>query len=676
MLCVGFLFSGCKENKKEEVKTKPIISGIVLENMDTTANPADDFYQYACGGWIKNHPLPAEYARYGSFDQLDEATDKQLKKLITDVAAQNNANGTIAQKIGDIYNCGMDTVTIEKQGNAPIQPILKKIANIKSINELTDVLIEMHLNGYYPFFNFFGYASPENSSMTIAWLQQSGLGLGEKDYYLDTKNPKIKDGYMAMMQQLFAFSGYEELSGKQGLALSQEVWKVESAIAKIYIDKNELRDPIKTKNVMLLDNAQKLIPTLDLQKYTKAMVPAGVKEVNVVMPVYFQHLNQLLKTQNINTIKAYLAWNVICDAAPYLSDNFVNEHFNFYGKIFSGKEVNKERWKRVIGIVSGLLAEPVGQLYVQQYFPAEAKQKMLHLVDNLKAALSDRIMQNSWMTQATKDKAKEKLEGIVVKIGYPDKWRDYSKLEIKRDGYYTNILRAVRFENEYNLAKIGKPVDPTEWQMSPQTVNAYYEPSTNEICFPAAILQPPFFDMNADDAVNYGAIGVVIGHEMTHGFDDQGRIYDKFGNVNDWWTEEDSKNFKERAQVLVDYFNQIEVLPGLKADGKFTLGENIADNGGVNVSFAALQRAKAEGNIVEELDGFTADQRFFIAYATVWGNNIRNAEIEKRTKSDPHSLGEWRVNGTLPHIDAFIKAFNVKEGDGMYLAPEKRARIW
>jgi putative endopeptidase len=354
----------------------------------------------------------------------------------------------------------------------------------------------------------------------------------------------------------------------------------------------------------------------------------------------------------------------------------VDAQFDFYGKTLSGKTQNKERWQRVVATISGLLGEPVGQLYVKQYFPPEAKEQMIHLVKNLKAALGDRIAQNSWMTEETKKKAQEKLNAIIVKVGYPDQWRDYSQLTIDQSGYMKNILAIMKFENNYQLSMIGQPVDPNRWQMSPQTVNAYYEPTTNEICFPAAILQPPFFDLNADMAANYGAIGVVIGHEMTHGFDDQGRKYDKMGNVNDWWTEEDSKNFQSRTQVLVDYFNAIEVLPGIFADGKFTLGENIADNGGLNTSFDALQRAKAEGGIAETMDGFTADQRFFLAYAAVWANNITDAEIDRRVKTDPHSLGKWRVNGTLPHIDAFVKAFNIKEGDKMYIAPEKRARIW
>ena len=371
-----------------------------------------------------------------------------------------------------------------------------------------------------------------------------------------------------------------------------------------------------------------------------------------------------------------MAAKVIGSAAPYLSQQFVDANFNFYGKVLSGTQELKPRWKRVVGTVDGCLGEAVGQLYVEKYFPAAAKDRMLKLVGNLQIALGERIKDANWMSDSTKMRAQEKLDAIIVKIGYPDKWRDYSKLEIKKDSYYANVLRARRFENEYQMSKIGKPVDPTEWQMTPQTVNAYYNPTTNEICFPAGILQPPFFDMNADDAVNYGAIGVVIGHEMTHGFDDQGRNYDKMGNLSNWWTEEDGKNFEARAQVLVDYFNKIEVAPGLFANGQFTLGENIADNGGLNISFQALQKAKAEGGIQDVMDGFTADQRFFLAYANVWANNIRDEEIVRRTTEDPHSLGKYRVNATLPHIDGFIEAFNIQPGDKMYVAPEERAHIW
>jgi putative endopeptidase len=371
-----------------------------------------------------------------------------------------------------------------------------------------------------------------------------------------------------------------------------------------------------------------------------------------------------------------LAWNVINNAANYLSDTFVNEKFEFYGKLLSGKEALQPRWKRVVNTVDDVLGEAVGQMYVEKYFPKEAKEKMLNLVDNLKYALADRIKANTWMTDTTKEKAIEKLNAFHVKIGYPDKWRDYSSLNIEKDNFYANILRSSKFEIAYQLAKIDKPVDKTLWLMTPQTVNAYYNPTTNEICFPAAILQPPFFDMNADDAANYGAIGVVIGHEMTHGFDDKGRQYDKDGNLNDWWKTEDADIFSKRAQVLVDYFNKIEVFPGVFADGQFTLGENIADNGGLQVSYVALQKAISHNEIAKEMDGFTPQQRFFIAYATVWASNVRDEEIKRRTKEDPHSLGKWRVNGTLPHIQSFTDAFGVKEGDKMYLQPQQRADIW
>jgi len=677
MLIVSFLFSACQNKQKGGDAEKELVSGIVMDNLDTTANPADDFYQFACGGWMKNHPLPAEYSRYGSFDQLGENTEKQLNKLITDIAQQSNDKGSIAQKIGDFYNCGMDTQAINEQGDQPIRPILQKIADVKSNKELTDIIIELHSMGYSPFFGVFGEASPNNSTMTIAWLTQSGLGLGERDYYL-APDAKIKEGYLTMVENLLELSEYGEMTNNAGKekALAAKVWTVESALAKIFIDKNELRDPVKTNNVMPMADAAQLMTVIDLNKYIETIVPSKVDEVNVVLSSYFTSLNKLLATQDINAIKAYLAWSVINEAASYLSDDFVDASFEFYGKVLSGKEENRERWKRVINTVSSLLAEPVGQLYVEQYFPAEAKERMLTMISNLRTALGERISNVTWMSQETKQKALEKLEAVIVKVGYPDKWRDYSGLTIEKDSYYANVLRAVKFESEYQLSKIGKPVDPSEWLMSPQTVNAYYNPTTNEICFPAAILQPPFFDMNADDAVNYGAIGVVIGHEMTHGFDDQGRQYDKTGNVNDWWTEEDSKNFVNQAQVLVNHFNGIEVLPGLFADGQFTLGENIADNGGLNTSFVALQHAKEQGTVQEMMDGFTANQRFFIAYANVWANNIRDEEIARRTKTDPHSLGKWRVNGTLPHIDAFIEAFNIQPGDKMYLAPEKRAKIW
>ena len=674
-MCVCLLANGCKkkdEAQKDEAKKVPV-SGISKDNLDTTANPAEDFYQYACGGWVKNNPLPAAYSRYGSFDQLGESTEKQVHKIIKDVAAKSNKAGSNEQKIADLYNAGMDEKGIEELGVKPIQPLLSKIAAVKERSQLTGIIAELHDYGFTPFFGVGCMASPNDSRMNIAWLMQSGLGLGEREYYL-TPDANIKAGYITMMQKLLAASGYvAEADAKQ---VANNVWGLETDLARIFIDKKVLRDPVATNNVMDPTKVASLFKTFDFNAYLKVTVPNGVDSVNVVLDKYFTGFDKLLKTKDLEVIKAYLACNLLAECAPYMSSQFVNAHFDFYGKTLSGKTQNKERWQRVVATISGLLGEPVGQLYVQQYFPPEAKEKMVHLVSNLKAALGDRIAHTDWMTDGTKARAKEKLETITVKVGYPDKWRDFSGLTIDKSGYLANILRALQFENDFELSQIGKPVDRNRWYMSPQTVNAYYEPTTNEICFPAAILQPPFFDMNADMAANYGAIGVVIGHEMTHGFDDQGRHYDKDGNVNDWWTEEDSKNFKARTQVLVDYFNGIEVLPGKFADGEFTLGENIADNGGLNTSFDALQRAKAEGGIAETMDGFTAEQRFFLAYAAVWANNITDAEIARRIATDPHSLGKWRVNGTLPHVDAFVKAFNIKEGDKMYIAPEKRAKIW
>ena len=676
MICAIFcLISSCKSKQKEEVT---FTSGIDLANLDTTVSPNDDFYQFACGGWMKNNPLKPEYSRFGSFDVLGENNQLQLKEIITETAAQKNEKGSVAQKIGDLYNMGMDSVTIEKQGAEPIQAELQSIANMKDMKELTAVLADMSLNGLNPFLGIFGEADPDNSSMNIAWLWQSGLGIGDRDYYLNADQQNTRDKYVEMMTEMFKISGYGKLVNMEGreVELANAILKLETAMAEKFMDKNTMRDPFKTHNIRTIDQLQNMLPAINVKEYLDAQGLGSLESVNVGQVDYVSALSQILKTTDLNTIKAYLAWQVIDAAAPYLSSDFVDASFNFYGKVLSGKEENKPRWKRVVGTVDGCLGEAVGQLYVEKYFPAAAKERMLKLVDNLKVALGERIQDAKWMGDSTKMRAQEKLDAIIVKIGYPDKWRDYSKLEIKDDSYYANVVRARRFENEYQMSKIGKPVDPTEWQMTPQTVNAYYNPTTNEICFPAGILQPPFFDMNADDAANYGAIGVVIGHEMTHGFDDQGRNYDKMGNLANWWTEEDGVNFTQRAQVLVDYFNKIEVAPGLFANGQFTLGENIADNGGLNISFQALQKAKAEGGIQEEMDGFTANQRFFLAYANVWANNIRDEEIVRRTMEDPHSLGRYRVNATLPHIDGFIEAFNIQPGDKMYVAPEERARIW
>ena len=536
VLCTILCLVGCKS--KQNVEEPTLSSGINLENLDTTVSPVEDFYQFACGGWMKNNPLKDEYSRYGSFDVLAENNQVQLKEIITNAASSQNKKGSVAQKIGDLYNMGMDTVTIEKQGAEPLKDELTAIANIKDKKELSSVLANMCLEGLNPFLGIFGEADPDNSSMTIAWVWQSGLGIGDRDYYLTPSQQNTRDQYVALLTEMFRISNYSQMVNMNGKEdqLAKSVLKLETDMAQKFMDKNTLRDPFKTHNIKTIDELQKMIPVLDVKNYLQIIGLQNLESVNVGQVDYLTSLNKILNTTDLNTIKAYLAWNVINSAAPYLSKEFVDADFNFYGKVLSGTVENKPRWKRVVNTVDGCLGEAVGQLYVEKYFPASAKERMTKLVSNLQASLGERIQAAAWMSDSTKMLAKEKLDAMIVKIGYPEKWRDYASLEVEKDSYYANVVRARRFENAYQLAKIGKPVDPSEWLMTPQTVNAYYNPTTNEICFPAGILQPPFFDMNADDAVNYGAIGVVIGHEMTHGFDDQGRNYDKMGNLNNWWS--------------------------------------------------------------------------------------------------------------------------------------------
>ena len=678
-MALGFVFLASTTSMATPAKPKKPkkqTSGITASNLDNSVKPTADFYQYACGGWMANNPLGDEYARYGSFDVLGENNQAQLKDLVTKIAAQKNAPGTVEQKIGDFYNTAMNTEVINKQGAQPLQPELQNIAKMHR-NDLSVKMARMLMDGSTPFFALFGSADPDNSSMTIAHIWQSGLGIGDRDYYLDKDQQNIRDEYVKLMTKMFSMSNYSAIAGFKGKEneMANRVMALETLLAQYAIDKTVLRDPYQTIHKCTPAEFQKMIPAINVQQYLNTL-NLKLDTLNVSQPTYIQGVNNILEVTDFDVIKAYLAWNVIRGAASYLSDEFVDASFDFYGKTLSGRKENRPRWKRVIDNVDDCLGEAVGQMYVKNYFPAEAKQRMEQLVKNLQWALGERIKASTWMTDQTKKNALEKLAAFTVKIGYPDKWRDYSALTIGTESYYANVMNSRRFDMAYNMSKIGKKVDPTEWQMTPQTVNAYYDPTTNEICFPAGILQPPFFDMNADDAANYGAIGVVIGHEMTHGFDDQGRNYDKDGNLADWWTEKDAATFKEKAQLIVDHFNSIEVAPGVFGNGEFTLGENIADNGGLNVSYTAFQKAKKDGQIKGEMDGFTPEQRFFLAYAAVWAANIREAEILRRTKTDPHALGRWRVNATLRHIDPFYEAFNIQPGDPMYMAPEKRSHIW
>lgn len=648
--------------------------GIDLASLDTTALPGTDFYQYACGGWIAQHPLTAEFSRYGTFDKLREDNDVKVQNLIEELAKGKHEAGSVAQKIGDLYNLAMDSVKLNNDGAAPIQTQLQEIAALTNKEDIIGYVATMARNGISTYFNAFVYADPMNSTMNIFQMEQGGINLGEREYYLNTDSLSIdiRTKYEAYIGKLFTLAGFDAAVAAQK---AKDVLEIETAIAKESKSSTELRDPMANYNKYIYKGFQEVFAGLQWDKYLNTLGVKGVEEINVQQPRAIQEVIRLINTLPIEKHKAYLEYNLIDAATSYLSDDFVAASFDFYGKTLSGKEANRPRWKRSVGTVNSALGEAVGKLYVEKYFPAAAKERMVKLVDNLSVALGERIQAQEWMSTETKAKAMEKLSTFHVKIGYPDKWKDYSTLEIKNDSYWANICRAAQWETADNLSRVGKPVDKDEWLMTPQTVNAYYNPATNEICFPAAILQYPFFDMEADDAFNYGAIGVVIGHEMTHGFDDQGRQFDKDGNLKEWWTAEDAAGFNTRAQVMVDFFNNINVLPDLKANGQLTLGENLADHGGIKVSYLAFQNA-TKNNPLPVKAGFTPEQRFFLAYAALWAGSVRDEQIRVFTKTDPHSLGKWRVNGALPHIDAWYEAFGITEKDPLYIAPEKRAKVW
>lgn len=661
--------AGC-DSKKEAVMT----SGIDLTNLDTTAVQGADFYQYACGGWMKKHPLTNEYSRFGSFDMLAENNREQLKGLIVEIAAGQNAQGTIGQKIGDIYKLAMDSVKLNADGVTPIQADLEKIASVKDKSEIVPLMAELAHSGVFPYFSFYVGADIMDSKSNLFQLYQGGISLGEKEYYLDNDDVtvNIRNKYKEHIVKMFQLAGFDEAAAKKKM---EAVMDIETRIAKASFSAVEQRNPAANYHKMSLDELKKEIPGIDWDAFLNGIGVKGVTELSVSQVDPIKEVEKIINSLPVENQIAYMQWSLIDRAAGYLSDDLVAQNFDFYGKILSGKQTNQPRWKRAVSTVNGVLGEAVGQMYVEKYFPAAAKERMVQLVKNLQTALGERIRNLEWMGDSTKIKAIEKLNSFYVKVGYPDKWRDYTGLNIEKDSYWANVKRATEFELDYMLSKAGKPVDRDEWGMTPQTVNAYYNPTTNEICFPAGILQYPFFDMNADDAFNYGAIGVVIGHEMTHGFDDQGRQFDKDGNLKDWWTAEDAKRFEERAQVMVNFFDSIQVLPGLNANGSLTLGENIADHGGLQVSFQAFKNATKDAPLLVK-DGFTPEQRFFLSYAGVWAGNIRDEQIRLQTKSDPHSLGRWRVNGALPQIGAWYDAFGIKEGDPMYLAPEKRVSIW
>ena len=663
--------ASCNTPQKEVVK----IAAINPANMDTTVAAGTDFYEYACGGWIKNNPLKPEYARFGTFDQLLENNQEQLRVLIEELSATPHEAGSVAGKIGALYAMGLDSTKLNADGVAPVKEELAAINALATKSDVSKMVATLHKEGMAPCFALFVGADEKNSAMNIVQLYQAGIGMGDRDYYLleDEGSAKMRDAYRAYINKLFTLAGS---SPEQADAAVDAVMKIEKAIAEISYGREDLRDSQKNYNKLAYEDFKQIESPLDWDVYFESMGLAGLKELDAKQINFYKDMSEALRNTTVDEQKYYLAFNLLSAAAPYLSDDFVDADFEFYGKVMSGKQEQQPRWKRSLNTVNGALGEAVGEMYVEKYFPASSKEKMLTLVGNLQTALSERINGLEWMSDTTKAKAQEKLAAFTVKIGYPDKWRDYSGLEIKDDSYWANVRRSNIFDMAYQLADVDKPVDKSRWHMNPQTVNAYYNPTTNEICFPAAILQPPFFNPDADDAVNYGAIGVVIGHEMTHGFDDQGRNYDKDGNLIDWWTAEDAVRFTERADKLVDQYDQIIVIDTLHANGRFTLGENIADHGGLLVAHQAYLNSLKGKETPAPIDGFTNEQRFFLGYATLWGQNIRPEEIRRRTKIDPHSLGKWRVNAALRNIAPFYAAFDIKEGDPMFMAPVDRVVIW
>ncbi len=653
-------------------------SGIDLTNLDNSVRPADDFFQYACGGWMKKNPLPAAYSRYGSFDKLAKDNNERINSILTDLLKNTYPQGSTEQKLSDFYKLAMDSVRRNQDGVKPVMPLINELEGAKTVDALHALQLKYAAFGYgVPMGIGFG-ADEKNAKMNILNIYQGGLVLGQKEYYLDTDSATtaIRDAYKKHVVRMFQLFGFTEADAQKKM---ENILKVETALAKVSKSRTELRDVEANYNKMALEEFEKSYPHVNL---TKMLNAEGVKteyfkEMVVGQPSFVKGADDVLAKMTADELRAYMEWDVILSAASYLSDDVQAANFDFFGRTMSGRKEDHPRWKRATSQVEGQMGEALGKMYVERYFPASSKERMEKLVKNLQVSLAERIKAQDWMSDATKQAALDKLNAFYVKIGYPNQWKDMSGLVIDpKLSYYENVQKCREFWNKWDIDyRAGKPVDKEEWFMTPQTVNAYYNPTTNEICFPAGILQVPFFDPTADDAFNYGAIGVVIGHEMTHGFDDQGRHYDKNGNMTDWWTASDAENFNARAEKYADFFSAIKVLPDLNANGKLTLGENLADHGGLEVAFNAYKNATKDAPL-KTIDGLTPDQRFFLAYAGVWAANITEEEIRQLTKMDPHSLGEWRVNGALPHINAWYEAFNVKSGDKMYLPENERLKLW
>lgn len=675
LLITPMIFMTACSNKNDVKEPEAAVEkAIDSANFDFTVNPTDDFFRFVNGNWMKNNPIPDEESRWSAFNVLNLENQKKLLTLLEEAQSGKHSESYWKQ-IGDFYASGMDTSKIESDGIKPLKPYFDKIESIAGKQELVALAGEFASMGANPFFYLYAGADDKNSSMMIANLYQGGLGLPDRDYYFpkDERSEKILAEYKLHLKKMFVLYGMNE---DDALSAAEKVLKIETELAGASSTRLELRDPVKNYNKYLVTDFAKRTSDFDWAVFFKSLGINQPADFNVGQPKFFEKVSELIKKVAIEDWKLFLKWKVLHEAAPYLSSDFVNQNFEFYGKTLSGSKKIQDRWKRVLNSTSGSLGEAVGKIYCEKYFPSSSKDKMLKLVSNLKISLNEHIRNLDWMGSETKEKALAKLEKMNVKIGYPDKWRDYSSLKVTRDSYIINVLNSGKFEMAENLAKIGKPVDKSEWHMTPQTVNAYYSPNMNEIVFPAAILQPPFFYPDADDAVNYGAIGVVIGHEMTHGFDDQGRMFDADGNLSEWWTPEDATKFNEKVKPLINQANAYIIINDMTVNGELTLGENIADFGGVTVALTALRKASNNSIETPKIDGFSPLQRFFISYAQVWRQNIRDEEIIRRLKEDVHSPGNYRVNGTLPNIPEFYNAFGIKEGTKMYYTADKRAVIW
>jgi len=671
IIATALMVTACASSVTEGNDKK--VPAIDKANFDEAVNLKDNFYQWATGGWQKANPLKPEYSRYGSFDVLRENNEIRINELFEAMTKSTAEAGSIEQKISDLYKMGLDEERLNKEGAEPIREALNEIMALKEREQVIAMLAKLHTDGIGVFFASYPAADLADSNMTILYMEQGGLGMGNRDYYIDQKNADKKAAYRTYLEKMFTLAGVEGDVKK----MVEDVVALEDRIAEKHWTNVECRDIAKGYNPFTYEDFKAQFPGVEWDNYFAAF---GLKDINklvVSQPSSFKNTLEVLNTADIAALRAYVAAHYINAASGYLSEDFALASFEFFGKTMSGTQEIRPRWKRAMSVPNSILSEAVGQMYVAKYFPESEKARVETMVANIQKAFSKHIEALDWMSTQTKAKAQEKLAAFTVKIGYPNKWKDYSSLTVDpAKTYWANVVEANRWYTADSMSEVGKPVDREKWMMPPQMVNAYYMPTTNEICFPAAILQPPFYNPNADDAVNYGAIGVVIAHEMTHGFDDQGSQFDKMGNMNDWWTKEDRAAFEKKTQVLVDQFNAIEVLPGLNADGKFSLGENIADQGGLRLAFTGLKDyAWAEGR-PEDIDGFTGEQRFYIGYATLWAQNITDQEKERLTKVDVHSLGINRVNATLRNIQSFYDAFGIVEGDAMFMPEAERIVIW